>query len=90
MVTSSLIIYIISGFSHIDDYSPYTEPEKILPSGFGGFFAAAFLLRLSLIGSEFISEFGGEMENPGKLIPMVMGISLLVVIILYIALAIVA
>lgn len=86
----SLIIYIISGFSHIDDYSPYTEPEKILPSGFGGFFAAAFLLRLSLIGSEFISEFGGEMENPGKLIPMVMGISLLVVIILYIALAIVA
>lgn len=86
----SLIIYIISGFGHIDDFTPYTEPAKILPSGFGGFFAAAFLLRLSLIGSEFISEFGGEMENPGKLIPLVMGISLLVVIILYIALAIVA
>ena len=86
----SLVIYIFSGFGHIDDYTPYTEPEKIFPNGFGGFFAAAFLLRLSLIGSEFISEFGGEMENPGKLIPLVMGISLLVVIVLYIALAIVA
>lgn len=86
----SLIIYIISGFGHIDDYAPYTDPIQIMPNGFGGFFAAAFLLRLSLIGSEFVSEFGGEMENPGKLIPLVMGISLLVVIILYIALAIVA
>jgi len=86
----SLIIYIISGFGHIDDYAPYTDPKQIMPNGFGGFFAAAFLLRLSLIGSEFVSEFGGEMENPGKLIPLVMGISLLVVIILYIGLAIVA
>ena len=86
----SLIIYIISGFGHIDDYAPYADPKQIMPNGFGGFFAAAFLLRLSLIGSEFVSEFGGEMENPGKLIPLVMGISLLVVIILYIALAIVA
>ncbi|MDG1708517.1 MAG: APC family permease, partial [Emcibacteraceae bacterium] len=86
----SLIIYIFSGFAHIDDYSHYSEPEKIFPNGFGGFFAAAFLLRLSLIGSEFVSEFGGEMENPGKLIPLVMGLSLLIVIVLYIALAIVA
>ncbi|MDG1997202.1 MAG: APC family permease [Emcibacteraceae bacterium] len=90
VLVTSLIIYIFSGFNHIDDYNSYMEPEKIFPNGFGGFFAAAFLLRLSLIGSEFISEFGGEMENPGKLIPLVMGISLLVVIVLYISLAIVA
>jgi APA family basic amino acid/polyamine antiporter len=57
---------------------------------FSGFFAAAFLLRLSLIGSEFISEFGDEMENPGVLIPLVMGLSLLLVVILYIGIAIVA
>jgi APA family basic amino acid/polyamine antiporter len=61
-----------------------------MPNGFGGFFAAAFLLRLSLIGSEFISEFGDEMENPGRMIPLVMGISLLFVSLLYILIAVVA
>lgn len=86
----SLVIYIFAGFGHIEDYSHYSNSADIFPSGFGGFFAAAFLLRLSLIGSEFISEFGGEMENPGKLIPLVMGLSLLLVMILYIGIAIVA
>jgi len=86
----SLVIYIFSGLNHIDDYSHYSDSSKIFPNGFAGFFAAAFLLRLSLIGSEFVSEFGGEMENPGKLIPLVMGISLLLVVILYIGIAIVA
>ena len=63
---------------------------KYFLTGFGGFFAAAFLLRLSLIGSEFVSEFGDEMENPGKTIPLVMGLSLLLVVILYVGIAIVA
>ena len=86
----SLIFYIISGLGHINDYSHYTNSENIFPNGFGGFFAAAFLLRLSLIGSEFVSEFGGEMENPGKTIPRVMGLSLLLVVLLYIGIATVA
>ena len=86
----SLIFYIFSGFSHVDDYSHYADVSKIFPSGFAGFFAAAFLLRLSLIGSEFVSEFGDEMENPGVLIPLVMGLSLLLVVVLYIGIAIVA
>ena len=86
----SLIFYIFSGFSHVDDYSHYADVSKIFPSGFAGFFAAAFLLRLSLIGSEFVSEFGDEMENPGVLIPLVMGLSLVLVVVLYIGIAIVA
>lgn len=86
----SLVFYIVSGFGHVDDYEPYTDTSKVFPNGFAGFFAAAFLLRLSLIGSEFVSEFGGEMENPGKLIPLVMGISLILVVILYIGIAIIA
>lgn len=90
VLVSSLIFYIFSGLNYIEDYSHYTVPENIFPSGIAGFFAAAFLLRLSLIGSEFISEFGGEMENPGKLIPLVMGLSLLFVVVLYIGIAIVA
>ncbi len=90
VLVGSLIFYIFSGLGHIEDYSHYTVSENVLPNGFGGFFAAAFLLRLSLIGSEFVSEFGGEMENPGKTIPRVMGISLLLVVILYIGIATVA
>ncbi len=90
VLVGSLVFYIMSGFSYIDDYSHYTVPENVFPNGFAGFFAAAFLLRLSLIGSEFVSEFGGEMENPGKLIPLVMGLSLFLVVLLYIGIAIVA
>ena len=90
ILVASLIFYIFSGLNYIEDYSHYTVPENIFPSGVAGFFAAAFLLRLSLIGSEFVSEFGGEMENPGKLIPLVMGLSLLLVVVLYIGIAIVA
>ena len=86
----SLLLYIISGLGHVDRFSVYAEPKQIMPNGIAGFFAAAFLLRLSLIGSEFISEFGGEMQNPGKLIPLVMGISLIFVTVLYMAIAIVA
>jgi len=86
----SLLLYIGFGASHIDDVSPYVSPANIFPAGFGGFFAAAFLLRLSLIGSEFVSEFGGEMKNPGKMIPMVMGISLITVTLLYVGIAFVA
>lgn len=86
----SLVIYIISGLGHVENFSAYTQPRNIFPSGFAGFFAAAFLLRLSLIGSEFISEFGGEMKNPGTMIPRVMGLSLLLVTCLYVGIAIVA
>jgi APA family basic amino acid/polyamine antiporter len=87
---TSLLLYIVFGINHIADFSPYTALPTVMPNGFSGFFAAAFLLRLSLIGSEFISEFGDEMENPGKMIPLVMGLSLVIVVVLYILIAIVA
>lgn len=86
----ALILYIVIGLTHVQDYTPYTQMPTVMPNGFGGIFAAAFLLRLSLIGSEFISEFGDEMENPGRMIPLVMGISLLVVSLMYILIAVVA
>ncbi len=87
---TSLVLYIIFGLNHVDDFAHYGSLPAIMPNGFGGFFAAAFLLRLSLIGSEFISEFGDEMENPGKMIPLVMGLSLVIVTILYTLIAVVA
>jgi len=87
---AALVMYISLGLTHVQDYTPYTEVSTVMPNGFGGLFAAAFLLRLSLIGSEFVSEFGDEMENPGKMIPRVMGLSLLIVSVLYILIAVVA
>lgn len=72
----SLGLYIAFGMRHINDFTPYTTLPFIMPNGFDNFFAAAFLLRLSLVGSEFISEFGHEMKNPGQMIPLVMGLSL--------------
>ncbi len=87
---AALVLYIVIGLSHVREYTPYTQMPMVMPNGFGGFFAAAFLLRLSLIGSEFISEFGDEMENPGRMIPLVMGISLLVVSLMYVLIAVVA
>ena len=87
---TSLVLYIIFGLSHVNDFTPYKSLLDIMPNGFAGFFAAAFLLRLSLIGSEFISEFGDEMENPGKMIPVVMGLSLAIVTLLYTLIALVA
>ena len=86
----SLGLYIAFGMRHINDFTPYTTLPFIMPNGFDSFFAAAFLLRLSLVGSEFISEFGHEMENPGRMIPLVMGLSLGVVVVLYILIAVVA
>ncbi len=90
VLITSLLVYIFAGLGHVDNMRVYTKPANIFPSGIGGFFAAAFLLRLSLIGSEFISEFGDEMKNPGHTIPLVMGISLAVVTLLYIGIAVVA
>ncbi len=86
----ALLLYIGFGFSEVHDFSVYTKPEMVFPKGVAGFFAAAFLLRLSLIGSEFVSELGGETRNPGRLIPLVMGLSLLLVTLLYVGIAIVA
>ncbi|PHR92355.1 MAG: amino acid transporter [Robiginitomaculum sp.] len=90
VLLTSLIVYIGAGLSHVDDFTVYVQPQHVFPSGFAGLFAAAFLLRLSLIGSEFISEFGDEMKNPGRNIPLVMGVSLVCVTVLYIGIAIVA
>lgn len=90
VLIAALLFYILAGLGHVKDFEIYTKPELVFPNGFGGFFAAAFLLRLSLVGSEYVSEFGHEMKNPGRTIPLVMGVSLLIVTSLYVGIGIVA
>ena len=86
----SLLLFIGFGYSHVDDFSNYTRIERVMPEGIGAFIAAAYILRYSMIGSEFISELGGETRDPGRNIPRVMITSLVLVTLLYIAIAIIA
>ncbi len=89
-LVTALLLYTGLGMSHVTTFDPYIASDLVMPNGFAGFFAAAFLLRLSLVGSEFVAEFGGEMHNPGKTIPLVMVITLAIVICLYVGVSIVA
>ncbi len=86
----ALILFIAFGLPRVSDFAVFTNTEAVFPNGLAEFVAAGFLLRYSMIGSEFISELGGESENPGKLIPKVMITSLLLVTVLYVLVAIVA
>ena len=90
MLIVSLITFVIVGLSFVDDFTPYTKTEQVMPGGIGAFIGAAYLLRYGMIGSEFVSELGGESRDPGRHIPMVMMSCLAFVTLLYIGVAIVA
>jgi APA family basic amino acid/polyamine antiporter len=90
VLITSLLMFIVFGFPHVETYEPYLSKETVMPSGVSAFIVAAFVLRYSMVGSEFISELGGESKNPGKNIPRVMLISLALVTVLYIAISIIA
>lgn len=85
----SLLTFIGFGFSHVDNFENYSSVERIMPEGIGAFIAAAYILRFGMIGSEFISELGGEMKDPGRTIPRVMITSLVLVTLLYMAIGII-
>lgn len=86
----SLIMFIVFGVSHVDNFDNYKSVERVMPEGIGAFIAAAYILRYSMIGSEFISELGGETKDPGRNIPRVMVTSLVLVTILYMTIAVIA
>ncbi len=86
----SLLLFVGFGISHVDNFDNYTRKETVMPGGVGALIAAAYILRYGMIGSEFISELGGESKDPGRNIPRVMIASLSIVTLLYIAIGIVA
>lgn len=86
----SLLIFVGFGISHVDDFTNYTSVDTVMPDGIGAFIATAYILRYGMIGSEFISELGGETKDPGRNIPRVMITSLVLVTILYMAIGIIA
>jgi APA family basic amino acid/polyamine antiporter len=86
----SLLIFVGFGIPHVDNFSNYTSVKTVMPDGIGAFIAAAYILRYGMIGSEFISELGGETRDPGRNIPRVMITSLALVTVLYMAIGFIA
>ena len=39
----SLVVYILAGFSHVDDYSHYSNTDEIFPNGIWGVFRSGIL-----------------------------------------------
>lgn len=86
----SIGLFIVLGLPKINDFSPYIDITKVMPNGFSDFIAAIFLVRFSLVGAEYINEFGNDAENPGKNIPLAMIISTIIVSIIYLGVGFVA
>ncbi len=86
----SVGLFVLLGLPKIQDFSAYVDPAKVMPSGLGGFVAAIFLVRFSLVGAEYINEFGDDSENPGRNIPLAMIISTAVVSVVYLGVGFVA
>ncbi len=86
----SLLLFVAFGLSHVKSFAVYTEAKSVMPQGIGSLIAAAYILRYGMIGSEFISELGGETHDPGRNIPKVMVTSLVFVTILYMTIGVVA
>ncbi|MGI9200274.1 MAG: APC family permease [Woeseiaceae bacterium] len=86
----SLLLFIGFGLPRVDNLQNFTTISSVMPAGPAAFIAAAFILRYSMIGSEFISELGGETRNPGRNIPLVILTSLVLVTIMYVLIALVA
>lgn len=85
ILVMALLFFGLSGL-------PYVDPANFTPffAGEGyGFIVAACLLTFTLLGSNAIVELGGEIKNPGRVIPRAFFISVFLVIVLYLLVAVV-
>lgn len=71
-----MIVLLLCGLSSLIffgilevDYKNFVQPEKLLPQGWYGFGLACVVLSFSTGGAQYISELGGEMQNPQKDLP---------------------
>lgn len=86
----SIGLFVFLGFPQIKSFKPYTNINQIMSNGFTEFVAGVFLVRFSLVGAEYINEFGEDAENPGKNIPLAMIISTVIVSAVYFCVGFVA
>jgi len=86
----SLAVYIFFGMPKVN--WSYLTPaiENLMPNGTMKFLRGAVMLSFACGGAKFLAENGGEVENPGKTIPMAMIISTVLVAGFYALVGIVA
>lgn len=90
ILLGSLFAFVAFGLPQVHDVSSFFEFKNIMPNGLLTFISAMLLIRYTMIGGEFISEFGGKAKNPGRDIPAAMIVSTLVVALIYFLISIVA
>ncbi|MDS0526988.1 amino acid permease [Clostridium sp. SHJSY1] len=78
-----IVVFVALGVAHIEpsNYTPF------MPFGWGGVFTATATIFFSFIGFDAISTAAEEAENPKRDIPMGLIICLIVVTLLYVAVA---
>lgn len=81
-----LVIVIIAGIPHIQDFSFYLET----PSGFGGILTGAALIFFAFLGFENVGNIAEEVKNPKRNLPLSLIISVIVSVVLYVLVAIIA
>jgi len=82
-----LVLIMLSAFAL---YAGFAAPEMevrdltpVAPNGLMGFFTAVFVLKFATTGASTIVSLGGEMKNPGRNIPLIMGGATMVVGMIY-------
>ena len=92
-----MIVFLLIGLSFLIyfgvfevDYSQFSGREALLPNGWYGFGLACVVLSFSTGGAQYVSELGGEMENPERDLPRAMIYSTLVAAVFFALVSIVA
>ena len=82
-----LVLIMLSAFAL---YAGFAAPEMemrdlspVAPNGVMGFLTAVFVLKFATTGASTIVSLGGEMKNPGRNIPLIMGGATMVVGFIY-------
>ena len=92
-----MIVFLLIGLSFLIyfgvfevDYSQFSGREALFPNGWYGFGLACVVLSFSTGGAQYVSELGGEMENPERDLPRAMIYSTLVAAVFFALVSIVA
>jgi APA family basic amino acid/polyamine antiporter len=96
-VQKVMIVLLLLGLSSLIffgilevDYSHFTDQKKLFPNGWYGFGLACVVLSFSTGGAQYISELGGEMQNPQHDLPRAIIYSTLLAAVFFSLVAIVA
>ncbi len=86
----SLAVYIVFGLPKVEWSALEMTAENLMPNGPMKFLRGAAMLSFACAGAKFLAENGGEVENPGKTIPVAMVVSTILVAVFYALVGVVA